>query len=73
MLLASLNGVAQSQYSWNEKVQKTYESISSLRIPEARKVIDKELNNHTNNLFYLLLESGADLYQSFFNLILNLN
>ena len=67
MLLASLNGVAQSQYSWNEKVQKTYESISSLRIPEARKVIDKELNNHTNNLFYLLLESGADLYQSFFN------
>ena len=67
MIICRIQGFAQSQYLWNEKVQKTYESISSLRIPEARKVIEKELSNHTNNLFYSLLESGADLYQSFFN------
>ncbi len=67
LMICSLKGLAQSQYLWNDKVQKTYESMSSLRIPEARKIIDKELSNHTNNLFYSLLESGADLYQSFFN------
>lgn len=67
MLFASLHGVAQLQYSWNEKVQKIYESIGSLRIPEARKVIERELSSHTNNLFYSVLESGADMYQSFFN------
>jgi hypothetical protein len=67
LILASLKGVTQPYYLWNDKVQKTYESINSLRIPEARKVIEKELNNHTNNLFYSLLESEADLYQLFFN------
>ena len=70
LILASLNGVAQSYYLWNDKVQKTYESINSLKIPEARKVIEKELNNHTNNLFYFLLESEADLYQLFLMKIL---
>ena len=44
LIFASLNVAAQSFYLWNEKVQKTYESINSLRIPEARKVIEKELN-----------------------------
>ena len=67
VLLASLNGQAQSQYLWNQQVQKTYEAVGSLRIPEARKTIDKEFSNHTNNLFYTLLESEADFYQLFFN------
>ena len=67
ILFASLNGQAQWQYLWNQQVQKTSESIGSLRIPEARKTIDREFNNHTNNLFYALLESEADFYQLFFN------
>ena len=31
--------LAQPQYNWNDKVQTIYESITSLKIPEARKLI----------------------------------
>ena len=58
---------AQQQYQWNDKVQNIYESITSLRIPEARKLIAIEKLNHPDNLAYTLLDSYADLYQLFFN------
>ena len=58
---------AQQQYQWNDKVQNIYESITSLRIPEARKSIAIEKLNHPDNLAYTLLDSYADLYQLFFN------
>jgi hypothetical protein len=58
---------AQLQYNWNDKVQTIYESITSLRIPEARKLIAVEKLNTPDNLAFALLDSYADLYQLFFN------
>lgn len=58
---------AQQQYNWNDKVQTIYESITSLRIPEARKLIAVEKLKNPDNLAYALLDSYADLYQLFFN------
>ncbi|MGI9138986.1 MAG: tetratricopeptide repeat protein [Sediminibacterium sp.] len=58
---------AQRQYDWNDHVQAIYESITSLRIPEARKLILVEKLKSPNNLAYALLDSYADLYQLFFN------
>ena len=58
---------AQPHYIWNEKVQNVYESISSLKIPEARKLNAIEKKNDPDNLLLLLLDSYADLYQLFFN------
>ena len=57
----------QQQYNWNDKVQTIYESITSLRIPEARKLIAVEKLKNSDNLAYALLDSYADLYQLFFN------
>lgn len=59
--------IAQRQYQWNDKVQTIYESITSLRIPEARKLIIAEKLKTPDNLAYALLDSYADLYQLFFN------
>lgn len=56
---------AQQQYNWNDKVQTIYESITSLRIPEARKLIAVEKLNTPGNLAFSLLDSYADLYQLF--------
>ena len=58
---------AQQQYQWNDKVQTIYESITSLRIPEARKLIAVEKLKNSDNLAFALLDSYADLYQLFFN------
>jgi len=66
-LLASGELLAQRQYDWNDRVQTIYESITSLRIPEARKLIAIEKLKNPNNLAYALLDSYADLYQLFFN------
>ena len=41
--------VAQPHYIWNEKVQNVYESISSLKIPEARKLNAIEKKNDPEN------------------------
>lgn len=59
--------LAQRPYDWNDKVQTIYESITALKIPEARKLIANEKLKNTDNLAFLLLESYADLYQLFFN------
>jgi hypothetical protein len=61
----SLN--AQYQFNWNERSQLLYESITSLKIPEARKAILIESKSSPNNLVFPLLESYADFYQLFFN------
>ena len=66
-LLSSNVLSAQQQYNWNDNVQTIYESITSLRIPEARKLIAIEKLKSPNNLAYALLDSYADLYQLFFN------
>lgn len=63
----TLSLVAQTQYNWNEKTQHIYESITSLRIPEARKFNTIEKKNNPSNLILPLLDSYADFYQLFFN------
>ena len=68
ILLLSANLLfAQQQYIWNEKSQQIYESITSLKIPEARKNIAIEIKANPNNLANQLLESYADFYELFLN------
>jgi tetratricopeptide (TPR) repeat protein len=55
------------QYIWNEKSQAIYESITSLKIPEARKNIIIERKSNPGNLINDLLESYADFYELFLN------
>lgn len=58
---------AQLNYQWTDRTQTIYESITSLRIPEARKWIAADKKTNPNNLSYALLESYADFYQLFLN------
>jgi len=57
----------QYQYSWTPRTQKIYESITSLRIPEARALMSQDKKANASNLIYPLLESYADFYQLFLN------
>ena len=57
----------QYQYNWTPRTQKIYESITSLRIPEARALMSQDKKANASNLFYPLLESYADFYQLFLN------
>ena len=57
----------QYQYNWTPRTQKIYESITSLRIPEARALMSQDKKANTSNLIYPLLESYADFYQLFLN------
>jgi len=59
--------LGQYQYSWTARTQKIYESITSLRIPEARTLINQDKKANASNLIYPLLESYADFYQLFLN------
>ena len=59
--------IGQYQYSWTPRTQKIYESITSLRIPEARTLISQDKKANASNLIYPLLESFADFYQLFLN------
>ncbi|MFY8203812.1 MAG: hypothetical protein ACOVJ1_06165, partial [Sediminibacterium sp.] len=51
--------IGQYQYSWTPRTQKIYESITSLRIPEARTLISQDKKANASNLIYPLLESYA--------------
>ena len=57
----------QYQYNWTPRTQKIYESITSLRIPEARAFMSQDKKANASNLIYPLLESYADFYQLFLN------
>ena len=59
--------IGQYQYNWTPRTQKIYESITSLRIPEARTLINQDKKANATNLIYPLLESYADFYQLFLN------
>ena len=59
--------IGQYQYNWTARTQKIYESITSLRIPEARILIIQDKKVNASNLIYPLLESYADFYQLFLN------
>jgi hypothetical protein len=57
----------QYEYQWTPRTQKIYESITSLRIPEARVLMNQDKKANASNLIYPLLESYADFYQLFLN------
>ena len=67
VFLLSSHVFGQYQYNWTQRTQKIYESITSLRIPEARVMISQDKKANASNLIYPLLESYADFYQLFLN------
>jgi hypothetical protein len=67
IIMMTSQALGQYQYSWTARTQKIYESITSLRIPEARTLINQDKKANASNLIYPLLESYADFYQLFLN------
>lgn len=66
-MFAVLETTAQPHFTWNKKIQEIYASITSLRIPEARKRISADQKEDPNNLLFHAMNSYADLYELFFN------
>jgi hypothetical protein len=66
-LMILTHAFGQYQYNWTPRTQKIYESITSLRIPEARVLMNQDAKTNASNLIYPLLESYADFYQLFLN------
>jgi hypothetical protein len=67
IIMMTSQAIGQYQYSWTPRTQKIYESITSLRIPEARTLMNQDKKANASNLIYPLLESYADFYQLFLN------
>ncbi len=67
ILLFNLTSNGQATYQWNDRTQAIYESITHLKIPEAKRWIAADKKTNPNNLIYPLLESYADFYQLFLN------
>lgn len=66
-MVLAFQALGQFQYNWTPRTQRIYESITSLRIPEARVLISQDKKANASNLIYPLLESYADFYQLFLN------
>jgi hypothetical protein len=67
IMIMTSHAFGQYEYQWTPRTQKIYESITSLRIPEARTLISQDKKANASNLIYQLLESYADFYQLFLN------
>ena len=67
LIMMTSQAIGQYQYQWTPRTQKIYESITSLRIPEARTWMNQDKKANASNLIYPLLESYADFYQLFLN------
>jgi hypothetical protein len=67
IIMMTSQALGQYQYQWTARTQKIYESITSLRIPEARTLMSQDKKANASNLIYPLLESYADFYQLFLN------
>jgi hypothetical protein len=67
IMIMTNHAFGQYEYQWTPRTQKIYESITSLRIPEARTLISQDKKANASNLIYQLLESYADFYQLFLN------
>ncbi len=63
------SALAHGQYSfqWDDRIQQINDAVTSMRIPEAKRLIQSERKIHPKNLCLDLLESHADLYELFFN------
>ncbi|GDX44485.1 hypothetical protein LBMAG23_14620 [Bacteroidota bacterium] len=57
----------QYSFQWDERIQQINDAVTSMRIPEAKRLIQAERKIHPKNLCLDLLESHADLYELFFN------
>ncbi|MFM7222872.1 MAG: tetratricopeptide repeat protein [Bacteroidota bacterium] len=60
-------GYSQFSFTWNEQAQSIYQSITSLRIPEAKRWLIAEQKKSPQNAAWQFLESHADLYPLFFS------
>jgi hypothetical protein len=67
VMIMTSHAFGQYEYQWTPRTQKIYESITSLRIPEARVLMNQDKKANASNLIYQLLESYADFYQLFLN------
>ena len=67
ILVINLTSSGQATYQWNDRTQSIYESITHLKMPEAKRWIAADKKTNPNNLIYPLLESYADFYQLFLN------
>jgi len=67
VMIMTSHAFGQYEYQWTPRTQKIYESITSLRIPEARVLMNQDKKANASNLIYPLLESYADFYQLFLN------
>jgi hypothetical protein len=67
VMIMTSHAFGQYDYQWTPHTQKIYESITSLRIPEARVLMNQDKKANASNLIYPLLESYADFYQLFLN------
>jgi hypothetical protein len=67
VMIMTSHAFGQYDYQWTPRTQKIYESITSLRIPEARVLMNQDKKANASNLIYPLLESYADFYQLFLN------
>ena len=67
LLFFSANLFSQYHFTWNERVQQAYETVSSLRISAGRSAISVQKKADPDNLIYDLLESYADFNQLFLN------
>ncbi|MCD4697232.1 MAG: hypothetical protein K8S16_13425 [Bacteroidales bacterium] len=55
LLIASLSGIGQYHYDFNENCRNAYSTINSLKFEEGKKLIDREkIVNPNNNIPYLL-------------------
>jgi tetratricopeptide (TPR) repeat protein len=57
----------QYSFQWDDRIQQINDAVTSMRIPEAKRLIQSERKIHPKNLCLDLLESHADLYELFFN------
>ncbi|MFN5913562.1 MAG: hypothetical protein ACK43J_04130, partial [Chitinophagaceae bacterium] len=66
-LSVTVSSYSQLVFTWNEKCQHVYQSITALRIPEAKRWLLEEKKKNPQNTAWLFLDSHADLYPLFFS------
>ena len=66
-LSVTVSSYSQLVFTWNEKCQHVYQSITALRIPEAKRWLLEEKKRNPQNTAWLFLDSHADLYPLFFS------
>lgn len=58
---------AEPYFDFNNQCREAYQHILSLRLPQAGKILQKEKQEHPDNLIPVYLEGYIDFFQLFFN------